>query len=258
MPVQPIKLNPFRLKTPGLLFGRKKPFKVGVYLGSFNPIHLGHLQLGKTARDQEHLDAVEFVALRKPIHKAADFMSDEDRHTINQLAVASEEKLFASNMDIQATSPTLEDYVKQYPLPQAKLKLVLQRTLNLLDAIRDHYEKRSGRPVELSYIVGADGLASYPQAWNEPEFGAFLKKCKLLIAPRPGAPSIRKTVKALRAIHPYLRRKILKIIPCPISSSQIRTLIEQGKPVPSTLVPKAVSRFLYQHRKRLLKKDAAA
>jgi nicotinate-nucleotide adenylyltransferase len=240
-----------------LMFGRQKPFKVGVYLGSFNPIHNGHLRLARQARDQENLDAVELVALSRPVHKKTDFMSDDDRHYLNTLAVQGQAKLHASDVDIQAKGPYLADFLLQYPEGQAKVKFILKRTLNMLDAIRRKYEAQTNRPVELHYIVGADGLASYPQAWKEPEYGEFLKKARLLVAPRPGAPSIHKTVQAIRAIHQHVKYKVLRVLESPLSSTAIRERLEKGIPVSIRMVPKAVADVLNRRGKSLLTPDAA-
>ncbi len=240
-----------------VLFGQKKPFKVGVYLGSFNPIHHGHLRLARQARDQEKLDAVELVALSRPVHKKADFMADADRHALNQLAVRGQAKLHASDVDIQSPGPALSEFLTRYPEEQAKIKLVLKRTLHILDAIRRKYELQTKRPVELHYIVGADGLASYPKAWQEPEYAEFLQKARLLIAPRPGATPIEKTVQAIKSIHRHLKFNVLKVLETPLSSSAIRERLAKGLPISRRWVPKAVADVLNQRGKTLLETDAA-
>lgn len=239
-------------------FGSKKPpYKVGIYLGSFNPIHNGHLQLAKQARDQFKLDAVEIVPLTQPAHKKTDFMSDAVRLLLTGLAVKRQPKLVASPLDMVLKEPSLAEFNARYPEPQAKVKWILQRTLNLLDAVRLKYEALSKRPVELSYIVGVDGLAGYPQAWAEPEYGEFLRKARLLVAPRPGGESIRKVVKAIKGVQPHLRYNVLRVIPNTASSTQVQERMKAGQPIPKSMVPKAVARFLQQFGHRLFLAQSA-
>jgi nicotinate-nucleotide adenylyltransferase len=234
------------------LFGRPRPVQVGVYLGSFNHIHNGHLQLARQARDQLKLDAVEIVPLATPFHKPVDFIPEDTRYHLAKLATQREPRLTASRLDIEAKGPTLKDFVNLYPPAQAKVNLALQRTLNLLDAVEDKYQKATGRPVKLNYIVGADGLAGYPQAWKEPRYDEFLRRCRLLIAPRPGAPLVKETVKALRALHPHLRYKVLNVVPSNISSTQIRSLMRSGQPIVDASMPPAVAEFLNRNAGKLL------
>lgn len=227
---------------------REKPYRVGVYLGSFNPIHQGHLQLARQARDQFQLDSVEIVALKKPVHKASDFIADADRLTMNQLAVAAEDRLHASDADMVLAKPELKDLLAQFPNDpgRAKVKQVLQRTLGILESIKNKYAQKTGREIKVDYIVGADGLAGYPQAWPEEEFRQLIKSCRFLIAPRPNAPDIRKTIQAMRAANPdcKVRYRVLKVTPSALSSTEIRALMQKGKPVPPNLVPEAVRRYL--------------
>src|SRR5690606_9140446 len=146
------------------------------------------------------MDAVEIVALRKPVHKKASFISDDVRQYLNELAVKFRPKIFASRADIELPGPTLAEFEQQYPADRAKVKWVLQRTLNVLESVRAKYRKLTNRPVALSYVVGIDGLAGYPQAWGEPEYKKLVETCQFLIAPRPGAESIRKVVAAIKKV----------------------------------------------------------
>lgn len=237
-----------------------KPFQVAVYLGSFNPIHRSHIQLARQARGQQDLqmDAVEVMPLARPVHKVADFMSDADRLEITRLGLQGETKLFASDADMMVTEPTLAQMKQEFPGDErrAKVKLILRRTLAMLDRVVAKYHQLGHKDVELNYIVGADGMAGYPDAWQEPEYAEFVKRCRFLIAPRPGATPVAETVAKLKAIYPAFRAAVSNVIPSSISSSDIRKCIVAGKPIPAEWVPPAVAKYLWTHRARLFPSPA--
>lgn len=236
-----------------------KPLEVGVYLGSFNPIHNGHLMLARQAQKQYHLDAVEVVPLARPQHKQAKFMLDDHRFEMTRLAVQKEAKLHASRLDIDALHPTFSEFRQQNPQdPKVHFNFVLQRTLNLLDCVKRKYEQQSGgRPVHLNYIVGIDGLAGYPDAWSLPRYEQLVNKARFLVAPRPGAPKVKAIAAKIKKLYPQFDWDTLNVIPNPVSSREIRALMEAGKRIGQKLVPKAVADFLNRHGKSLLPDQVA-
>jgi len=184
--------------------------KLGILGGTFDPIHNGHLALGKRAKEQFGLDQVLFIPAFIPPHKASrhDLTPAPYRYRMVELAIAGQPGFEISPMELNR--PDISYTVD---------------TLRLLE------EKNPG--VELYLILGEDSLAEIA-GWQEPE--EIFKLASLLAAHRRGPYPAATTA-----------RKILWIdMPvCAYASSEIRRLIHEGQPVTSMLPP-AVEAYIHQ------------
>lgn len=95
--------------------------KIGLFGGTFNPIHIAHLVLAQSACDQLKLDKVIFIPSNISVHKNnRHIISAEDRLKMVQLATKGNSKFFVSNIEIKRSGlsysiDTVEYYKKRYP-----------------------------------------------------------------------------------------------------------------------------------------------
>ncbi|MBI4341940.1 MAG: nicotinate (nicotinamide) nucleotide adenylyltransferase [Candidatus Omnitrophica bacterium] len=181
--------------------------KVGVFGGTFNPIHLGHLVLAETARDALSLERVVFIPTRQPPHKpAAGLLAGSVRLTLVQLAIRHHPAFVASDIELQRDGPSYTVDTVQLlhnQVPDAKLFL----------------------------LVGEDMLAVRWRAWSD-----LKRLCTIVVAHRPGAKPRRTERGVCRVAMPQLD----------IASADIRSRAAAGRSI-RYLVPDAVARYIHQH-----------
>ena len=103
--------------------------RLGIFGGTFNPPHKGHIYIAKEALKGAKLDKVIFMPCHIPPHKAVEGeISSKHRYEMTKLAIKNEAKFEISDLEIKSSGPsytakTLEILKKQYP--EAKLCFVL-------------------------------------------------------------------------------------------------------------------------------------
>jgi nicotinate-nucleotide adenylyltransferase len=185
--------------------------KIGILGGTFDPIHLGHLQLAQNARAQFSLDKVILVPAYQPPHKHA-FLSRAsatDRYEMVRLAIEGQPFLEPSDCElvrkgISYTWDTLDEFEKRYP----------NGTFFL--------------------IVGKDTFEGI-DAWQR---AAELKKKDCFLVAKRGIGEI--------CAPEGVRVERIRMPLCPISASGIREAIKQGKNVDDHVPPK-VLQFIHTH-----------
>lgn len=182
--------------------------QTGIYPGSFNPIHIGHLALANYLCEFEGLDEVWFlVTPHNPLKEKTDLMDDKFRYELTQKAIDGYPKFKASNFEFQLPQPSY--------------------TIQTLDALSAAYPDHN-----FSLIIGADNWLSIDK-WKDPE--VLVSKYHLLIYPRKGydvkIPSKLPNVKFVQA--PIIE----------ISSSFIRKALEDGKDI-RFFLPEAIRNML--------------
>lgn len=132
--------------------------RIGVFGGTFDPIHVGHLAIARAALESVPLDRIIFVlAKRSPLKESAPVASEADRLAMLERVVAEETSFEVSRIELDREGPSY--------------------TVDTLEALRSRGE--------LHLIIGSDALADFPR-WREAERVATL--ARLLVADRPGAP----------------------------------------------------------------------
>lgn len=191
--------------------------KTGIYGGTFNPIHKGHLHIVEAFRKGLGLDRVLLIPTRVPPHKAApDLASPQDRFAMCQLAIQGQPWLVLSDMEMRRegksyTAETLEELSALYPQDQFYL------------------------------LMGEDMFLTLGR-WYRPE--TIFSLASVCTAPRSvhGMDALRE--KALEYTGTFHARCFLDHIPyLPISSTQVRQAVARGEDVAS-LVPEAVARYI--------------
>lgn len=138
------------------------PLNIGVFGGTFDPVHRTHLRIARAARDAAGLDRVLFVVSAAPPHKRGGVMADaEDRLAMVAAAIAGEPSFAASRAEMDRSGPS-------YTVD----------TLRLLQA------EHPGAALHL--IIGYDSALDLPK-WREPE--AILEMARLLVFRRPECAS---------------------------------------------------------------------
>ena len=183
--------------------------RLGIFGGTFNPIHLGHLVLAEAAREVCWLDQVWFMPTATPPHKTIRGLI-EGRHRLAmvRLAVRGHPAFHASDLELRRGGTSY--------------------TIDTMHAIRRRYPR-----AKLFVIVGSDMVGIRWYRMRE-----LQRLCTFVVAQRPSAP--RRPVMltgATRISMPALE----------ISSSAIRDRVRRGQSV-RYLVPEAVRRYLLRHR----------
>jgi nicotinate-nucleotide adenylyltransferase len=189
--------------------------RVGIFGGTFNPPHLGHLVCAQEAYVQLELDLVTLMPARIPPHKPVeDEPGVEHRLELCRLAVAGDERMTVS--DLETTRPG---------------------TSFTIDTLRELHKRDPDS--ELFLIVGGDVAAGLPQ-WREPE--RVLELATLAVAKRRGT-SRDRVQRALDKLAGSDRTKFFRMPRIGVSSTFIRRRVGAGQPI-RYLVPDAVAGYI--------------
>lgn len=192
--------------------------RVGLFGGTFDPVHIGHLVAAEFVREACRLEEVVLVPARVPPHKEMPVASAEDRFRMVELAVAGRPGLTASRAELERDGPSYT-----------------------VETLRRFRELRPG--VRLAWILGADLLADFP-LWKEPREIAAM--ADLIAVARPGYNE-QKGVQILRARFPEARVEVVEIPRLDVSSSALRQRLAEGRTV-SVLVPDPVLEYIGRNR----------
>jgi len=132
--------------------------RVGVFGGTFDPVHVGHLAIALAALESVPLDRILFVPVRRsPLKDRDPLASVVDRVTMLEAAIASEPRFVLSRAELDRAG--------------------VSYTVDTLEALRG--------PGELFLILGGDALADLAR-WRAPD--RIRELATILVAARPGAP----------------------------------------------------------------------
>jgi nicotinate-nucleotide adenylyltransferase len=143
--------------------------RVGVFGGTFDPVHVGHLAIANAALEDLGLDRVIFVpARRSPLKPDVPVASPADRLAMLDAAIADEPRFGVSRVELERDGPSY--------------------TVDTLDALH--------REGDLFLILGSDAYADFAR-WRDPERVRAL--ATVVLAARPGAPNAPRDVRMLDA-----------------------------------------------------------
>jgi nicotinate-nucleotide adenylyltransferase len=210
-----------RLVTPDLRGG------IGVFGGTFDPIHIAHLAVAEAARDTLGLDRVLFIPAGQPPHKAGRRISSAaDRHAMVQAAIAGNDRFVASTIEMERAGPS-------YTVDTLR---ALQTRPDALDGRED------GHP-PLVLILSAEAFLELP-TWHEPE--AVLELAALAVAPRDGYPDAGPAFLAEHFPGISVRAVFLDGPRLRLSASDLRADAAAGRSI-RYLVPDAVADYIGDH-----------
>lgn len=182
--------------------------KVGLYFGSFNPIHIGHLAIANYIAEYSDLDQIWFVVSpQNPFKQKGSLLNDYHRLELVNRSIERYPKLKASNIEFGLPKPSY--------------------TIDTLIYLKEKHSE-----YEFSLIMGSDNLKSF-EKWKNYEL--ILKNHDLYVYPRPGFKDVEvKLNGTLHLIHAPLME---------ISSSFIREAIKNKKEIPY-FMPEAAYNYL--------------
>ena len=184
------------------------PHKVGIFGGSFNPIHVGHLALANYLCEFGRLDAVWFlVTPQNPLKRRDDLLDDTCRLELTRLAIGDYPKFHVSDFEFRLPRPLY--------------------TLHTLRALREAYPEN-----EFYLIMGSDNWRVL-NLWHEPQ--QLLAENKLIVYPRPGFEV------SASELPPQVR--LVKAPLLDVSSTLIREGLRQGKDIRFFLPPAVYNRI---------------
>ena len=189
--------------------------RLGVYGGSFDPIHRGHVAAAVAVRAQRGLDRVLLVPAGSPPHKDGCVASVEDRIAMARLAAADLPGLEVLDLEARRPPPSF--------------------TVDTIEALRAAHPG-----AELDLLVGSDMLEDLPR-WHRA--GDLVAQVTVVAFPRPGADAGAARRAFLQAFGPEAHLAWLEIPPVDASSTEVRRLIAEGRPAGALLDP-AVEAFI--------------
>jgi nicotinate-nucleotide adenylyltransferase len=205
--------------------------RLGILGGTFDPIHLGHLDAARAARRALKLDQVWFIPSCDPPHRPSDpRASPFHRFALVALAIQDDEGLRASDLELTRAEPSY--------------------TVETLRAVAAEGWSAS----QIFFILGSDAFAEIA-TWRE--FPLVLDVAQFVVIARPGT-----TLDAAVARTPDLRSRVRRPDETPgtsgtsiflveahtrdVSSSSVRARLAARQPI-DDLVPAAVARYIVEH-----------
>lgn len=193
--------------------------RIGVFGGTFDPIHLGHLSAAQDAASLLGLDRVLFVPNRVPPHKRHRPVSDvADRVTMVDLAIADNQLFAVSLLELEREGPSYT-----------------------LDTLRELRKQLPGS--DIVFLVGCDAVPALP-TWNRPD--ELLKEFEIVVMERPTGRSVDWETVETRFPGIRDRLQVIPVAQLEISSDDIRTRVREQRPI-RYLVPAAVERYVSEH-----------
>ncbi|MBI4502699.1 MAG: nicotinate (nicotinamide) nucleotide adenylyltransferase [Gemmatimonadetes bacterium] len=183
--------------------------RIGIFGGSFDPVHLGHLAVARRAAARLRLDEVRFVPARvQPLKSAGPRAPAEDRIAMLRAAVGGIRGFVVDGREIARSGPSYT-----------------------VDTLRELRKERPGD--ELFLLLGADAARDLAE-WRES--AELAKLATVVVVPRPGAEDVPAPPGAQK----------LDMRPIDISATAIRDAVAHGEPM-DHLVPEAVADYIAAH-----------
>ena len=216
--------------------------KIGLFGGTFNPIHNCHLTIATQIRERLSLDQILFIPAGDPPHKPQDDLAPaQHRLEMVRLAVATDPAFAVSDIEVRRPE-------KSY-------------SIDTVRALRDHY----GSTADLSFIVGLDAFLEFPSWRQAPD---LLQLCHFVVMSRTGLtfasladrsplPAIpRQALESLDGrtqdrldvpVPGGTRLTFLRLPPCDTSASDIRRRT-RGRMSVASLLPASVESYIMRAR----------
>lgn len=194
-----------------------QPRRIGIFGGTFDPPHFGHLILAAEAQYQLELDTLLFVLTPDPPHKQGLHLTNmDDRIAMLDAAIDGQEGFVLSRVDIDRPGPHF--------------------TADTLHLLREKHPEDT-----LIYLMGGDSLEGLLVDWDRP--AEFVEACDLIGVMR--RPQDELDLGPLEEAFPGITEKI-RFVEAPlleIASSQIRRRVREGRPY-CFYLPEAVRKVI--------------
>lgn len=193
--------------------------RIGIFGGSFNPIHIGHLVIAEAAWQEFSLDKVIFVPTGDTPNKDMHHISKYMRYEMVAKAIEGNSRFAISSIERDRTGPSY--------------------TVDTIHMFREQF----GKEDQLYFICGTDSIADLPNWKYNVE---LLKCCEFISASRPG--NEEEIIRSVSYFGDLGKEKIhfLRSPELNISSTILRKLIAKNKSV-KYLVPDTVIQFIHEN-----------
>lgn len=175
------------------------PLQIGLFGGTFDPPHIGHLVLADQVKHIVELDEVVFMVANNPWQKQGSriITPAETRVSLATTALATADGLTVSDLELQLGGDSY--------------------TISTVDALLKQYAER-GREAEIHVIVGSDAAAGL-NTWHDYE--RLRDMVEIIVVNRPGG----------HGVAPGWRTRHIAIPPLDISSTQLRDSVRAGRSI---------------------------
>ncbi|MGH7528246.1 MAG: nicotinate-nucleotide adenylyltransferase [Gemmatimonadales bacterium] len=183
---------------------------IGLFGGSFDPIHHGHLIVGQAAAETLGLDTLRFVPAREqPLKRGRHAAPAEDRAAMLALAIGGNEGFGLERMELERSGPSY--------------------TVHTLEALRARHPG-----IELVLLLGADAAAELP-AWYAADRIPLLARVVVFARPGAAVPDV-----------PMIA-EIIQVPAVNISATEVRRRVREGRSI-RYWVPDSVAEYVVSHR----------
>jgi nicotinate-nucleotide adenylyltransferase len=211
--------------------------RIGAYGGTFDPIHMGHMEIARSIVRNFELDQLLVIPAYKPPHKSLKAISDSHhRYEMCVLAFASDARIVVSKMEID--------------LPERPY------TINTIDRLRAEY----GEQAQLFFVMGAD---SFEEITTWYQYQKLLSSTNIIVASRAGRDipvshlpeEFRKRVidtRHLKECATLINDELgcliylTDFVNCEVSSTEIRDKVQAGLSIAELTAP-AVVDYIEEH-----------
>ncbi len=195
--------------TPVLRRGRGK--LIGLFGGSFNPIHVGHISLARQLRNLAGLDEVWImVSPQNPLKQKDDLLDDQLRFEMTQTALQDEAGLVACDYELRLPKPSY--------------------TWNTLQHLKEDYPQHT-----FTLLIGGDNWQLFSR-WYRAE--DIVKDYSIIVYPRRGSDFDRSSLPGNVTV---VETELMDI-----SSTMIRERVRRGQSI-AGLVPEKIEQLVLQH-----------
>ncbi|MGC8640776.1 MAG: nicotinate-nucleotide adenylyltransferase, partial [Isosphaeraceae bacterium] len=199
-------------------YGSFSTMRLGLFGGTFDPVHLGHLILAEQCREVCRLDRVWFVVAGSPPHKQGERTPVAQRLEMVRIAIAGHPSFEVCDLETRRPGP-------HYSF----------ETLELVHAERPHDD--------LFFLIGGDSLVDLPN-WREP--ARIARLASIVVVNRPGISEVDAI--DLPDFGPGSNKlQSVSVPPIGIASHELRRRIAEGRTI-RYLVPRGVEAFIEAHR----------
>jgi len=182
----------------------------GIFGGSFDPVHYGHLLVAERLCDLEDLDEIVFVPAWRSPHKRGTFASADQRLAMLRLALRGNPRFRSSNLELRRGGPSYT-----------------------IDTVREFTRRWRERP---TLVLGGDALLDlHTWAWA----AELQRRARIVVYARPGHEAAAKHARALGITYHAG-------VVSPIASRDLRAQVRRGESI-RYQVPEAVRRYIAAH-----------
>ncbi|MCG8310386.1 MAG: nicotinate-nucleotide adenylyltransferase [Cytophagales bacterium] len=186
--------------------------EIGLYFGSFNPIHNGHLIIAQAALELAGLDEIWFVVSpQNPFKKNKNLLHEFDRYDMVRLAIEDNDRFRVSDIEFDMPKPSY--------------------TIDTLVYLKEKYPDK-----DFKLIIGGDNLSIFPKWKNSRK---IIDDFGLIVYPRPGVGNGQRPA---RANITYIDAPLLDI-----SATYVRKCIRESRSI-AYMVPEKAARFIYDRK----------